>query len=148
VRPVGRIWGQPFLIASLAGLVVPLLAARVLWGTAASDGPGVWNCPLLAATGVPCPACGATRAFVYLVHGDGGFLHYNWAWLVIWAALLAWVGLLVVRSLRGAPLLDSRARRVGEFLKRRPSFVVALPFAALALPWLVALANLDSIRVH
>lgn len=29
-----------------------------------------WNCPVLAATGVPCPGCGLTRAIIELVHGD------------------------------------------------------------------------------
>ena len=146
LRPLGRLRGQPLLIAALAGLVAPLLAARALWAGAAADGPMVWSCPLLEATGVPCPACGATRAFVHFVHGDAAFLHYNWAWLLIWASLLAWVGLLITRHLRGAPLVGGRARRLGAFLQRRPWFVVALPFAALAVPWLVALANLDSIR--
>ena len=31
--------------------------------------PG-WNCPILAATGVPCPGCGLTRATMELVRGD------------------------------------------------------------------------------
>lgn len=29
-----------------------------------------WTCPVLAATGVPCPGCGLTRATMQLVHGD------------------------------------------------------------------------------
>ncbi len=29
-----------------------------------------WNCPILAATGVPCPGCGITRAVLNLFHGD------------------------------------------------------------------------------
>ncbi len=31
--------------------------------------PG-WNCPILAATGVPCPGCGLTLAIIELVHGN------------------------------------------------------------------------------
>lgn len=29
-----------------------------------------WSCPILAATGIPCPGCGLTRATMQLLHGD------------------------------------------------------------------------------
>jgi hypothetical protein len=29
-----------------------------------------WRCPILAATGVPCPGCGLTKASLELFHGD------------------------------------------------------------------------------
>jgi len=29
-----------------------------------------WNCPILAATGIPCPGCGLTRASMALIRGD------------------------------------------------------------------------------
>ena len=135
------------LTAGLAALVAPLLAARFLWSTDA-EGPVSWHCPLLEATGVPCPACGATRAFVHVMHGDAAFLDYNWAWPLIWAALLGWVALLAARRMRREPLTGVWAARIGAFLQRRPAAVVALPFAALAAPWLVALANVDSIRAY
>ena len=32
---------------------------------------GVWHCPFAASFGIPCPACGSTRAIWALVHGDG-----------------------------------------------------------------------------
>ena len=30
----------------------------------------LFSCPWRAATGLPCPTCGCTRAFHHLVHGD------------------------------------------------------------------------------
>lgn len=33
-------------------------------------GLSFWNCPILAATGVPCPGCGLTRATMQLFHGN------------------------------------------------------------------------------
>jgi Protein of unknown function (DUF2752) len=136
-----------FLTAALGALAAPLLAARVLWSPGA-EGPVTWQCPLLEATGVPCPACGATRAFVHVVHGDAAFLDYNWAWLLIWAALLGWMLLLVVRRTRRRPLTGDRVRRFGAFLQRRPAAAAALPFVVLAATWLVAVANVGSIRAY
>ena len=94
----------------------------------------------------PLPACGATRAFVLFVHGDLAFVRYNWAWLVLWAALLAWSALPLARSLRGRALTGPWSRRVGAFLQRSPPAVVALPLLLMVLSWLVAVANLGWIR--
>ena len=33
-------------------------------------GLSFWNCPILAATGVPCPGCGLTRATMQLFKGN------------------------------------------------------------------------------
>ena len=47
---------------------------------------GIWSvyilfdmpCPIKLLTGFPCPACGATRALLALLHGDiQGYLHYH-----------------------------------------------------------------------
>lgn len=41
------------------------------------DGPVI--CPFRAVTGLPCPGCGLTRSWVYLMHGDiGSSLASNW----------------------------------------------------------------------
>jgi hypothetical protein len=50
-------------------------------------------CPFRALTGAPCPLCGATRAFVLAMHGDGRWLDYGAVWVVAAAALVA-IGLL------------------------------------------------------
>ncbi|MEI7056397.1 DUF2752 domain-containing protein [Nocardioides sp. CCNWLW239] len=41
------------------------------------DGPVL--CPFRLLTGLPCPGCGLTRSWVYLMHGDlGSSLASNW----------------------------------------------------------------------
>jgi Protein of unknown function (DUF2752) len=63
-------------------------------------------CPFRAATGLPCPLCGATRAFALAVRGDGGWTAYNAPWVVL-AAVVALAG---VAALAGArPRLAPRA---------------------------------------
>ncbi len=130
---------------ALALLLAPLLTALLCFSTSiAASGS---NCPLLQATGVPCPACGATRAFVLFAHGDfGGALSFNWTWLVIWLLLVAALAVGAWRVWQQRPAWPSAARRAGRWLQANPAGVVALPFALLLGPWLVALANLGAIR--
>lgn len=45
-------------------------------------------CPFRAATGVPCPLCGGTRAFEAALQGDPGFLRFNGFWVLLAAALV------------------------------------------------------------
>jgi Protein of unknown function (DUF2752) len=45
-------------------------------------------CPFRALTGVPCPLCGATRAFVHAGHLDGRWLDYGAVWVVAAVALV------------------------------------------------------------
>ncbi len=55
-------------------------------------------CPLRAATGIPCPLCGMTRAVVAAVHGDVvASLRYNPAGFVI---VMVAVALLLAPRLR------------------------------------------------
>lgn len=44
-------------------------------------------CPFAAVTGVPCPWCGATRAFVLAGHLDGRWLDYGAVWVLAFAVL-------------------------------------------------------------
>lgn len=130
----------------LAGLVAPVALVGLAFDAGAADDGAGWRCPLLHATGVPCPACGATRAFVHLANGDLGFLSYNWAWPVLWAMAIGWALLLLVRGWRARPLAGMMAARAGALLSRRAWAVVALPFVILLPTWLVALSNLEHIR--
>ncbi len=84
------------LFALAAG---PLAIGALVPVSAVLDGPGL--CPFRELTGVPCPLCGATRAFVLAGHGDGRWLDYGAVWVV--AAVLATVVALFRLRVRAAP---------------------------------------------
>jgi len=75
----------------LIGGCLPFAGAAVLEG-----GLSV-TCPFRAATGLPCPLCGATRAFSLAVHGDGDLVRYNAVWVVL-AGLLVLAGLVALAA--------------------------------------------------
>ena len=57
--------GRPSVHAlGLAAAAAALLAGAWLLP------PGLWTCPIRAATGWPCLTCGCTRAFRFAVRGD------------------------------------------------------------------------------
>ena len=94
----------------VAGALVPLSAV---------SGDAVM-CPFRAVTGLPCPFCGATRAFVHAGHLDGAWLHDGAVWVV--AALV-----LIVAGLA----------------RRRVAAWTLVPVMVLAWAW--ALANAGTI---
>jgi hypothetical protein len=71
-----------------------------------ADGDTGLLCPFRELTGLPCPLCGATRAFALAVRGDTGFTSYNAVWVVV-AALLIVAGA-VVLFMRRVPALPPR----------------------------------------
>jgi hypothetical protein len=67
-----QIWYAPVISSLLEnrreGLVIVGVGAVHLGLSLA--GISVWNCPILAATGIPCPGCGITHATLQLLHGN------------------------------------------------------------------------------
>ena len=118
-------------VSHRAGLLVaaaaaaPFVAGALLYAPHGGDlgGPQL-VCPFRAATGLPCPLCGGTRAVVLAAHGDGAFLHYNAV------AVLALVAAIVVGLVALAPRAGRRARA----MLARPGWVLA-GVAVIAWAW-------------
>ncbi|HEY6892295.1 MAG TPA: DUF2752 domain-containing protein [Solirubrobacter sp.] len=99
----------------VAGAIVP------------ADGNTGLFCPFRELTGLPCPLCGATRAFALAARGDLGFTHYNAVWVAV-AVLLIVAGAFEVLT------------------RRRPRVpAVALVVVVGAVAWAYALAHRGAI---
>ncbi|MDO9353512.1 MAG: DUF2752 domain-containing protein [Solirubrobacteraceae bacterium] len=101
-------------------------------------------CPLAEATGVPCPFCGASRAFRLATSGDAAFLHYNPFWVLVATALVIGGLVLLVRR-TGSPRTDVAMLPAAPGVAR----LVAVPVSAVVVlmlgGWCVAMANRDAI---
>jgi Protein of unknown function (DUF2752) len=88
--PLSDLLARPRACRWLAalGLALGLAAWRGLW---------LWSCPLLAATELPCPACGLTRATVALACGEprAALALHPFAPLVLLCAVLIALGALL-----------------------------------------------------
>jgi hypothetical protein len=82
------------------GLVIVGAGALHL-GLSLAGLPG-WSCPILAATGVPCPGCGLTRASLEFIRGDfsDSFHTHAFAPVFLFALLLMVVTLVLPESQR------------------------------------------------
>lgn len=107
--------GRPDLQTIGAWVVLASAGAGAAWLHWLGPLPIV--CPLHAATGVPCPTCGATRAFAALLQGRiGTSLWMNPAVPVAAAAGLVFVPYALLTDLLGLPrlhvALTARERRL------------------------------------
>ena len=87
-------------------------------------------CPFREATGLPCPLCGATRAFALAVRGDGDWTAYNAPWVVL-AALAVVLGALALAGVR--------------LPRARAPVAVAAALLVVAVAWGYALAQRGTI---
>lgn len=99
-----RVLGWP--LASAAGVVASAALMRATNGASAFP-----TCPLHAVTGLWCPFCGGTRAFLALSRGDlGAALSANlMTTLLLPAVVVGWV-VVVGRTWRGVPALAAIPR--------------------------------------
>lgn len=79
----------------------PLAAGALTPPAAVLDGTSL--CPFRALTGLPCPMCGATRAFALFGHADASWLDYGAVWVVVAVALVV-AGLTGRRIARAVPV--------------------------------------------
>jgi hypothetical protein len=102
--------------------VIGLVVAAALPASHIADGPVI--CPFRRLTGLPCPGCGLTRSWVYLVHGD---VH-----AALWANPFGPVTIAAVLALAGVSLAARVRRRPPPDLER----LAQRPWAiALFLVW-------------
>ena len=61
-----------------------------------------WSCPMLAATGIPCPGCGLTRATMAFVRGDfaQSFQIHAFAPIFLFALVVMFITLVLPESKR------------------------------------------------
>ena len=97
---------------------------------AGEDGDLLPACPFRSVTGLPCPLCGATRAFALAVRGDGGWTAYNAPWVVV-AALAVAAGALALAGVR--------------LPRARAPVAVAAALLVVAVAWAYALAQRGTI---
>ncbi len=75
-------------------------------------GISLWQCPILAATGVPCPGCGLTRATMQLLHGDIAASIQTHAFAPIFMIALILMGLVLVLPNSTSQKIISSVRRL------------------------------------
>jgi hypothetical protein len=122
------------LVLAAAG-GAPFVAGALVSAGAAAGSTGIpLSCPFRAATGLPCPLCGGTRAFAAVAQGSPDVLRFN-------AALVLIAGLVVVVALAG--LLAPRFGRRVAALSRRE--IVPAVLAGVVFAWTWALLHRDAI---
>lgn len=140
---IQRLSPEPDRRALIAGAAaIPLVLGSVLPQSVVEDGVSV--CIFHEATGLPCPFCGATRAFVAFGHGQGEWMNFNGYWVLLALATIATALILAVADRRAGGVSTRLRENFSVPLLFRKSWVIA---ASVVLPgWIWALANAS--RIH
>src|SRR5262245_38606346 len=101
------------LYAGITGLGVA--AAAWMGVDAASDGT-LTPCPFKLLTGIPCPACGSTRAVLALFQGEN-VLAFNPLGVITFAAAVLTLGALCRDAVTGSDVLYRCWRRAEQFVR-------------------------------
>lgn len=123
---------------------------ELIWlavSVAAIAGAAVWlaldlpwpKCPFLAATGLPCVTCGATRSAIAFLHGDF-LLALRWNPL----AFVAFCAVIVFDFYAAIVLAGRMPRlRIVDWTRTEKNVVRIAVISALALNWIYLLAHHD-----
>lgn len=121
-----------------AVMALPLVAGFILPASLIDDGMSL--CILREYTGIPCPFCGATRAFISFGHAQGDWLSFNGYWVLLsLTALLGLAALLATRFVSSRPS-DFLA---GQYERAMRSSLGATALIAIVVApgWIWALVN-------
>lgn len=122
-----------------AAAAAPLVAGALIPLDAEGHGPTI--CLMRNIFGLPCPFCGATRAFIEFGHGRSDWIsNYNGFWVIVSIAAIVFTAIALLASLRDSKL--------GERLDRLLASprLVPLLLLSLSLPgWIWAMTNRSTI---
>lgn len=136
---------EPSRKLALIGAVAaaPLVAGALLPASSSGEGPAL--CLMRHAVGVPCPFCGATRAFIEFGHGSGEWISsYNGFWVLVSIAALALACFALLASWRSSRVARVVAERL-ERLSQAPLAIPALMLLLIVPGWIWALTNRTTI---
>jgi hypothetical protein len=118
-------------------IVGGLLIGAALWANPATIEDGPLLCPFRRLTGLPCPFCGLTRSWVYLMHGDWvAALKANPFGYVTLGATLGLIAVVLVAAVR-----RRRAPSLTPVIRSRGMRVLLAVWLAFALVRLVVIAT-------
>jgi len=119
--------------------IIGIGGAGLIWLVVDAAMDGTWTpCLFKLLTGIPCPACGSTRAVLALLRGEN-VLAYNPLGIVTFAAALLTLVVLCRDLATGSDSLLHYWRRTEQFV--RQPLVAAAGIALLTTNWMWTIAR-------
>jgi hypothetical protein len=97
------------------------------------------RCPIRGVTGLPCPSCGAARAFLLLARRDPSWRDYNTICVGYAAASLAASGGMALLPASSRRVVVDKAEALSDRLRGNRSLAVAAVTLVSVPPWVLAL---------